>query len=468
MLVALTVFSSCEKWLNVSPKTEMKLEQLFKDESGFKDVLIGVYSNMSKNELYGKNLSYGFIDVLAQYYDSPRKLPGVNGNSLNKPSMFKYDGTDEENLIHSIWSSSYGCIVNLNLGIEQINKKESIFKQKNIYHMYRGEYYALRAMLHFDMLRLFAPSPSMDAGKGINALAIPYVEFYTKNPQPQLTVSEVLNKVIADLIIAKESLAKGDPYGPISSDRPKEDDLEENLKDRTSRLNYYAVTTLLARVYLYAGKHDLALAEAKSVIGEPAADPLFFQMATVAANNAAPLFAKEEMFSLLMKDFDKSMENVLIELNTTNQLLTMSKSMQQDYLSLGVADNDFRNNWLKPSKKGDLLLSKYVLAKRITLITIAELYLIAAESAQPAVGMAYLNKLYYHRGRGAIKVEADLKKQIETEYRREMIGNGQMFFFYKRNVALRIGLGNINITNVNDVYNLPIPKKELEFGNIIK
>ncbi len=35
--------SACNNWLDVSPKTELKAEDMFATEAGFRDALIGVY-----------------------------------------------------------------------------------------------------------------------------------------------------------------------------------------------------------------------------------------------------------------------------------------------------------------------------------------------------------------------------------------------------------------------------------------
>ena len=56
LFLALT---ACNDWLNVSPKTDMKAEDLFSTEAGFRDALIGVYALMATDNLYGKNLSFG-------------------------------------------------------------------------------------------------------------------------------------------------------------------------------------------------------------------------------------------------------------------------------------------------------------------------------------------------------------------------------------------------------------------------
>ena len=73
VLLLLVVLTACNDWLNISPKTDMKAEELFSTEAGFRDALVGVYALMCRDISYGKDLSYGYIDVLAQYYSSPRK-----------------------------------------------------------------------------------------------------------------------------------------------------------------------------------------------------------------------------------------------------------------------------------------------------------------------------------------------------------------------------------------------------------
>lgn len=40
MLLCIT---SCEKWLDVNPKSEIKADKLFDTEAGFKDALTGLY-----------------------------------------------------------------------------------------------------------------------------------------------------------------------------------------------------------------------------------------------------------------------------------------------------------------------------------------------------------------------------------------------------------------------------------------
>ena len=94
-----------------------------------------------------------------------------------------------------------------------------------------------------------------------------------------------------------------------------------------------------------------------------------------------------------------------------------------------------------------------------------EMYLIAAECAS-SIGEAetWLNTLRNHRNSFSVTVDADnLTSYIMQEYRKEFLGEGQMFFYLKRNE-----LGNIpdgakesgNMSMELGNYVLPLPDGE--------
>ena len=57
----LALCTSCSDWLDVKPKTNVEEEDLFKNEQGFKEALTGIYIKMSETQLYGRELTYGFL-----------------------------------------------------------------------------------------------------------------------------------------------------------------------------------------------------------------------------------------------------------------------------------------------------------------------------------------------------------------------------------------------------------------------
>src|SRR5690554_3890749 len=68
-LSALLLLGSCEKFLDVRPKSEIPAGLHFERESGYADQLTGVYTKMCETEMYGKQLTFGFAEVLSQNYD---------------------------------------------------------------------------------------------------------------------------------------------------------------------------------------------------------------------------------------------------------------------------------------------------------------------------------------------------------------------------------------------------------------
>ena len=106
---------------------------------------------------------------------------------------------------------------------------------------------ALRGLLHFDLLRGFAPSYL----RGANQAAIPYVEEVTNKPVAQLTVAEVIDKVIGDVETARKLIREVDPIGPTRDSYTESGyETEDYIQGdgfwlyRKSRLNYYGMTAL--------------------------------------------------------------------------------------------------------------------------------------------------------------------------------------------------------------------------------
>ena len=333
--------TSCHDWFDVSPKSDVKAEDLFEQESGFRDVLTGVYSLMSSPQLYGRQLTFGYVDVLAQYYSI-----SSSSHEYIETRDYNYNEPYDKGVLETIWSRQYKAIANLNAMLMFIDDNRTVFSEDAIYQIYKGEALALRGMLHFDLLRLYAPSPVMGEGR----MAIPYLESYTNLAQRQRTVREVLDKVIEDLEDARELMREVDPYGPNYEDLISEYREHPLLRTRVKHLNYYAVTALLARVQLYAGNKDAALAAAQEIIGNPGDDPVAPFSLTTSAATSNPLFNTEMLFSLeeekMADNIDVYFGEAVIEngFQMSTNALGISMSSRDDlFEQQDPADNDYRN-----------------------------------------------------------------------------------------------------------------------------
>ena len=68
LMAGMMSLTSCSDWLDVDPKTSIPAEKQFESEYGFKDALTGVYLKLTATNMYGRNLTFGYLDELAQLY----------------------------------------------------------------------------------------------------------------------------------------------------------------------------------------------------------------------------------------------------------------------------------------------------------------------------------------------------------------------------------------------------------------
>ncbi|MFL5746756.1 MAG: RagB/SusD family nutrient uptake outer membrane protein, partial [Niastella sp.] len=104
-------------------------------------------------------------------------------------------------------------------------------------------------------------------------------------------------------------------------------------------------------------------------------------------------------------------------------------------------------------------------------LRLSEMYYIASEcsyDADPAKGLSYLNIVRASRGMGT-DVTANNKEELLNELvkdaRKEMYAEGQLFYMYKRlNRTIVALLGSSNIPPGDQVFVMPLPVNEIEFG----
>src|SRR5690606_9776121 len=247
-LVIAIACSGCSKWLDINPKSRVSERVLFEDEQGFKDALIGAYIQMASRELYAKEMTMGFMDVLAANYD-------VTGSSDTyfQAGNYNYSDAQTQLRINNIWNRGYQVIANLNNILEAIDGQQALFTGNN-YQQIKGEALALRAFLHFDLLRIFGPVPEA----GLHLPSIPYVTLFDMDIKPVLSAQRIIDHCLADLEEALSLLAvnKDVVYGGA----------DVFLSYTRNRMNYWAATGLMARIALYAGNKPMAYTKAKEII----------------------------------------------------------------------------------------------------------------------------------------------------------------------------------------------------------
>ena len=68
LLLGLLV-SSCNDWLDVKPRTQVRNDEMYDSYKGFKDALTACYIKMNDRKLYGQQMNISAVEFLAQHWE---------------------------------------------------------------------------------------------------------------------------------------------------------------------------------------------------------------------------------------------------------------------------------------------------------------------------------------------------------------------------------------------------------------
>ncbi len=456
---------SCSNWLDIGSEDRIMEKDLFSTKDGFLTALNGIYIDLLDNSLYGSTLTYGTMDVLAQYYDCSEEEHIYN-------ALSRYEEEAKRDAVDRTWSKAWFLINNANTLLEHCGEDRSVLDDES-YHIIRGEALALRALLHFELLRIFGPVYNLDK----KMKCMPYVRSSDLVVREMLPAEEVLNSVLNDLREAEQMLADYDPViteGPLFS--AAEDGLSNAMRYRPLRMNYYAVQAYIARVALYGDNTslagDYALKVIKGAQEENKCFPVIERAAAEESDHQDRIYQPEILFGVYNLN-----RKVIFEGTFSNNLSsTRVLRPTEEYIDWMYENNinDIRYAWhwemLASADKEEGNLRYFVKYKEVDdkgkgyqylmpLMRISEMYLIAAECTDE--GVEYLNKLREARKIANVGEGADLMDELEKEYRREFIGEGQLFWFFKRRNQTDIMTGSGDEVAMNkEKYLFRLPQEE--------
>lgn len=449
--------TSCNKFLEVSPKTEMPQEDLFKTEQGYKDALIGVYIQMKNNNAYGMSLTQTTIEYLVSSWDV------TAGSSAQALGLFQYENTLALGSLESVYAQQYKIISSVNAILGKIDENKEVFKSNGIYETIKAECLAIRAYCHFDILRLFGPIPTAPE----NGNNLPYVTELSPKINPLIPYAQFKAAIIKDMTDA-ENLVNTivDNEGNYPSD--------EFFTSRNLRLNLHSIKAFQARAYLWFGDHLLAYENAKFVIdAKNTNESSKYRLGTAADITATNyILTAEHVFGLYdFGMYDKFQSNYANGSLKKGSAVTTIKTQL-----FGNTGTDIRENGLwelitlsnaakcyiqrKYQVKTNITTAANADFKQIPMIRLSEMYLIAAETAPFSEGLGYFKTFRDSRNIGLMDVPSNadmLGNEIIKEYRKEFYGEGQAFFAYKRVNSPTVLFAPAS-AKVN--YLLPLPRTE--------
>ena len=473
IIACTTLFASCDNWLEVKPYDQIAEGELQKSEEGYQKMLNGIYIDLNSDALYGQTLSVEMIEVMGGAYTIGTDN-SVWGNYKDL-SSYQYNTEYWRNRLDQTWNKAYALILNCNKILETIDGNKNLFTDGS-YYIIKGEALALRAMLHFDMLRLFGPVYSKDSDKK----AIPYYTKQTNSPEPILTAQEVMEKITTDYEDALNYLAN-DPVKTEGTMMSSTEDGSSNfLRYRALRLNYYAVEALMARAYLYMGNKTEAFKYAIDVI--KTADQNIFPFVDknlVIGSPADPdrIFSSEVLFALTNTSRGTIHKNFFDPSRLPNYVFRMDDSMMSNLVYGGAAttggyqdDYRYRACWMATGsnryfyKYSDMVANGSIQNTMIPMVRLGEMFLIAAESQSGDLkaGVQYVNAL--RRNRGVASLTTLTPDLLKYEYIRELYGEGQLFYLYKRlNSDIITSATSSKNPKASDlIFVVPLPDTETE------
>lgn len=475
-LAGALVFGSCDKYLDVLPKTQMPETSLFNTEGGFKDALGGVYINATSGSTYGRQLTFDALERLVSSWDV------TTGTLAQKLGLYNYADAEVVDLFNNIFSAQYKTIAHINQILAHLETNRNVLITKNMYELIKAECLSMRAYLHFDLMRLYGPMP-LDPNNG-NKLA--YVTTFGKEVNPHISYEDYKAKVFQDLQDAEMLFKEFDPildYSLPQLRRPNTGSFipeDTFFSARPLRMNYYAVKALQARAHLWYGENDKALLAAQEVIDAKDPDGLpKFKLGTSVDFTAKNFtLIGEQIFGL----YYRNMSNIYTS-NFGSGTLRKSTSatiIKRDlYGNTGTDVREASTLWTLvtlSNGSNNYVITKYLPLdasvtqidndyKQIPMIRISEMYLIAAETAPFTEGVGYLKQFRAARNISQLADPtnpAELNTQLMREYRKEFYAEGQAFYAFKRTNAPK---SQILFAPAAAVVNYVLPMPTVEVSN---
>ena len=464
---------SCDKWLAVKPYDKISQDELLSTEDGFIKFLNGIYVELNRDMLYGAALSVEMVEIMGGAYVIGTDK-SVWGNYSDLAS-YEYGTQYWRARLNETWNKAYSLILNCNLLLENMETTPVSFTGNN-YKTIKGEALALRAMLHFDMLRLFGPVYSRNPEHP----AIPYYKKYTVTPNEIMTASEVAAEITRDLLEARILLAD-DPVRSEGTIMETGVDVTSTfMAYRSLRLNYFAVSALLARTSLYFGERETAFRYAKELIAASESGIFPFvdrTLVTGSPEDPDRIFSSEVIFALTHSQRNTLFKDYYDPSRIPNYVFRMDNDLMSNVVFGGGAatggnqdDYRYRVNWVATGanryfyKYSDMTDTGNIRNTMIPLIRLGEMYLIAAETCSEnlADGTSYVNAL--RAGRGVGNVQTLTREILQYEYIRELYGEGQLFFMYKRmfSPVLFSAQSGSNPQPSDAIFTVPLPDSETE------
>ncbi len=460
-LIAIALNSmGCRKFLESHSENNVSVAELFTDYEGARTAIIGCYNKMKTSAYYTKDF-YAYPELTGGNINyAITKAPSLYHNySFTNVSLSTY------NDMYNFYTQAYSVIYSANNVLENVdNVTNAKVTQLN---RIKADAYTIRAMAHFDLVRVFAQDYSNSPTANHRGIVIKIkntdsiASFNTYS-----TVKQVYDQVLSDLDTAIALYAASVDIYPSGSSQ--------------TWLSANAANALKARVCLYKGDYTQAYNLSTTII-KSGKYPLL-TTSNYDASWSKKNISSESIFELAFGAGTGGGYGDYFNF-TIPQTLYAQFATSNDLIGNGVlfdpADVRGHNFLFKDTTiagRTYSFSSKYFgtadSTNNIKVIRASELYLIAAESAvqsDPINGLStaatYLNAIRTRANPNATYFTAASKQamldEIFNERRRELCFEGHLFFdiarMHRNLVRVDCSSNIKGFTYPNTLYACPIP-----------
>lgn len=428
LIIYLTIFvvtlTSCEKLLDKEPTDKLSIADLFKDVSGAKTALAGAYSGLLSEDYYQKNMMV-YPDLLGGNIKYSKTI----NTRLN--DIYDVVQTPIESSLNATYISIYQQLNNVNNIIQYTPTAAGSNTEKT---KILAEAKCLRALLHFDALRIFAQPYNFSPNGSHAGIVI--------NLKPQLfgdaapvrsTVAQCYQAIIADLV---ESINTFDSNNT-------------SILVGGTKQNYFtkaSAQALLAKVYLYQNNWDLAYSTADELIKSN--QYTLITNANYVASWTGRTPSTESIFEIAIENnFSGNGLGAYFDIaNLTYRQYAATTDVLNLYSNTDVRRNASMFNSVAINSTNYLFTKKYAsggtFSTPIKVLRLSDIYLIRAEAATEKTNTDFvtanadLNLIRKRADASAatlnLTTKTDLINAILLERRKELAFEGNLLFDLNR------------------------------------
>jgi hypothetical protein len=450
LAVGLIGMVSCgEDFLDLDPNQSIALDEAIQSVDDYKAAIFGAYSQLQSSDYYGRY----FVLVADVMSDDVKQ----NAQANRAREFSDYQQTALDGIAGGMFNIMYSTILRANTVINaEVELTPAAQEEAN---QYIGEAYALRALAHFDLVRMFAQHYGFSSGN--DHLGVSIVTAFDQNSKPSRnTVAEVYTQIKSDLTTAVGLLASGGSAGRFTKE---------------------GAQALLARVALYQGNWSEAESMATTVINSG-------KFSLVSTDGYVASFddgnSSETILEIRQNAADNRGSDALGRMYIVDGYGDYLPS--QDVIGL-IPDGDVRLGIFKPDETiggvyGNVRMNKFPNVAGINntpVIRLSEMYLIRAEARinqnKEDGARADINLIRKRGLPSAPDVTASgaaLREEFEKERRIELMFEGHRLWDlmrWKRDIV-RVNCTNAvcNLSYPSDYVVAPIPQAEIDANENIQ